>query len=102
MGSDPNALHSPHMGAKKGSADRLVGRTLGGCGPVLLQSVLEVLPLRSKTMERVEHSKLFPLPTSRDTLLGVHPDLTDDEMSWLLCVNLSLNSVWGCSLVTAL
>eukprot|EP00438_Fugacium_kawagutii_P010156 Skav235744 [mRNA] locus=scaffold1612:147414:153104:- [translate_table: standard] len=94
-GGDDTNQHSPRLGAKKSAADRVAGMTLGECGAIVLQRILEVLPLRSQTMGKGDHSLLYPLPTSRDTLYEAMPNLTNDELSWLLCVTISLNSVWG-------
>ena len=38
---------------------------------------------------------MFPLPTSRDKLAALCPDSTSEALSWLVCVVLSLNSLWG-------
>lgn len=73
----------------------LVGRSLGECGPVLRQLLLEVLPLCSQSMGRMGPRSLFPLPTSRNIMVACFPDLSDDERSWLLCETMSLNSLWG-------
>ena len=38
---------------------------------------------------------LFPVPTSKDVLLDLFPDLDPDDCCWFVCVCLGLNSVWG-------
>eukprot|EP00438_Fugacium_kawagutii_P001490 Skav202536 [mRNA] locus=scaffold2011:198967:205206:- [translate_table: standard] len=73
----------------------LKGCSLGQFGAFLLHQLLEVLPLRSKPMGVRDVSALFPLPTSRSVLIGVLGELSSDVMSWMLCLCLSLNSVWG-------
>ena len=73
----------------------LVGKRLSSCGVALLQKILEVLPLRSKNTGKREKTALFPLPTSRDFLLSNYPGLTEDELTWLIVVCVSLNSFWG-------
>ena len=88
----------PHdsLPSKKGEAvSLLVGKTLGQTGTFLLQSLLEVLPLRSKLKGKYEKCSLFPLPTSREALEKVHPSMNFDEVSWFVCVCVSLNSLWG-------
>ena len=73
----------------------LAGETLGSCGKFLFQQLLEVLPLRSQTMGKVNSRSLFPLPTSRSMLETIFPELTVEVMTWLLCICFSLNSLWG-------
>ena len=73
----------------------LQGLSLGSCGHVLLQRLLEAVPLRSKTLGRRNGKSLFPLPTSREVLMGVVHGLSDEEMSWMIAVGVSLNSMWG-------
>eukprot|EP00438_Fugacium_kawagutii_P026600 Skav213726 [mRNA] locus=scaffold2563:64713:68294:+ [translate_table: standard] len=71
------------------------GCSLGSSGSPLLHQLLEVLPLRSKTMGNRNSSALFPLPTSRDLLMTVRGVDTADMCTWMICVCMSLNSVWG-------
>eukprot|EP00438_Fugacium_kawagutii_P025002 Skav224823 [mRNA] locus=scaffold613:211653:214870:- [translate_table: standard] len=73
----------------------LSGRSLGACGGLVLHRLLEVVPLRSETTGKLERLAIFPLPTSRNLLEEFDPGLSCDEVTWLLCVCLSLNSVWG-------
>lgn len=72
--------------------------TMGSMGQVLLQELLEVLPLRSQYTGGVGRKALFPLPSSIEFLLEIEPDLSVDESSWVLCLIFSLNSLWGAEL----
>lgn len=74
-------------------------RTLGQCGPLMLQKLLEVLPFCSQTTGKDDKHSLFPLPTSRSLILGECDSLSDDEVSWVIAVCLSLNSYWGSTLL---
>lgn len=80
---------------KSEAAQSLQGKTLGQCGCMLLQTLLEVLPLRSKSTGYRDRLSLFPLPTSRRVLGDCLSLEEDDDLSWLLCTVLSLNSLWG-------
>eukprot|EP00438_Fugacium_kawagutii_P010787 Skav220899 [mRNA] locus=scaffold3880:174086:177691:+ [translate_table: standard] len=80
---------------KRMAVRQLQGCTLGECGVSLLQSLLEVLPLRSKHTGTRNKLAMFPLPTSRSVLFGCCDVCDGVEVSWLLCVVLSLNSLWG-------
>ena len=73
----------------------LEGHVLGSCGHVLLQRLLEVLSLRSQPRGKRDKRSLFPLPTSREVLVAVACDLLEDEISWMIAVCVSLNSLWG-------
>ena len=53
------------------------------------------LPLRSKTTGKCEKFSLFPLPTSRQVYSEVDEGLDEKEITWMVCVCISLNSVWG-------
>ena len=88
-------LHDRDCGKKGDVLQQLTGKVLGSCGPWLLQKVLEVLPLRSKFTGKATCRTLFPLPTSRSILCEAFPSLSDDEMTWLVCVCMGLNSMWG-------
>ena len=81
-------------GPRKSHVADLVGKRMVELGPRILQWLLEVVPLRSKSTGRSSTS-VFPLPTSSTLLRSVCPALSEDEMSWLVCVCVSLNSVWG-------
>ena len=74
------------------------GVTLTGLGNPILQRLLEVCLLRSKSTGIGEGQCLFPLPTSSSTLQKVFPNLSSDEVAWLCCLAISLNSMWGGSL----
>eukprot|EP00438_Fugacium_kawagutii_P011158 Skav227732 [mRNA] locus=scaffold3513:12968:18204:+ [translate_table: standard] len=88
--------HAPSFASEKVFApDRMVGKNLVDCGGFLLHRLLEVLPLRSKPRVRTEKVAIFPLPTSRSVLMEFAPTLCESELTWLLCVCLSLNSLWG-------
>lgn len=81
---------------KKTCAPReLGGRTLGECGPLLHQLLLEVMPLCSQHTGKGTARDVFPLPTSRKVLVATFPNLPSESLSWLLCVTMSLNSLWG-------
>ena len=83
---------------KRSAVSDLGSVVLGKSGHILLQHLLEVLPLRSQCTGRREKLSLFPLPTSREVLLELFPTLNGDEISWMICVLVSLNSLWGCEL----
>ena len=85
----------PACSKKDEGFSALAGMKLGMTGPFLLQCLLEVLPLRSKTTGRNGKLSLFPLPTSRETFRGIGLDCNDEELAWLVCVCISLNSMWG-------
>ena len=80
------------------SAEGLCEHSLSSCGTLLLQKILEVLPLRSKTTGKKEKTALFPLPTSRERLRNEFPNLSSDEVSWMISVCVCLNSFWGCDI----
>eukprot|EP00438_Fugacium_kawagutii_P032712 Skav229132 [mRNA] locus=scaffold1875:29835:33416:+ [translate_table: standard] len=77
------------------ASPNLVGRTLKQVGPVLLQRLLECLPLRSKPTGKGSSKSLFPLPTSRSCYVELGLDFDDEGLSWLQSVCLCLNSLWG-------
>ena len=82
-------------GPTKKSVEDLVGKGLLDVGPKMLQWLLEVIPLRSKHMGRKSGSTLFPLPTSSTCLASICPELSQEGLSWLASICLSLNSLWG-------
>ena len=88
----PETLSVPE---KRDAFVNLHGLGLGKCGGFLLQHLLEVLPLRSQCMGRRDKYSLYPLPTSRELLSLQFPELDGDEMSWMICVVVGLNSLWG-------
>ena len=71
------------------------GQTVGSCGALLLTKLLEVVTFRSKTTGSRSKSALFPLPTSRSMIQQEYKQLTEDEITWLVLVCVSLNSLWG-------
>ena len=107
MGGRSTDLHNTHQGfetiqpgtlsaeKKVDALSSLEGKTLGECGNYLLQRFLEVCSLRSKTTGRYSKVSLLPLPTSRDHLRQVFPDMNPDEFSWMICLVICLNSLWG-------
>ena len=80
---------------KNGAYEILEGRQLVSCGLLLQQKLLEVLPLRSKSTGSRSSAAIFPLPTSSSVYAALQPTMTVDEMSWLSCLCVSLNSFWG-------
>ena len=68
---------------------------LSALGHVILQQFLEVLPLRSLSMEGESVSGIFPLPTSRNVLESQCGSLDLDELSWMVALCMGLNSFWG-------
>eukprot|EP00438_Fugacium_kawagutii_P022472 Skav232358 [mRNA] locus=scaffold2646:532142:532963:+ [translate_table: standard] len=73
----------------------LQGLVLGKCGLMLGQQLLEVLPLRSQTTGNLDKVALYQLPTSRSCLVSGFPHFECDVIDWVLCMCMSLNSVWG-------
>eukprot|EP00438_Fugacium_kawagutii_P028520 Skav226749 [mRNA] locus=scaffold3942:27571:31074:- [translate_table: standard] len=94
-GAQDSLADTEPSGEKQDTGCNLVGLSLGQCGDKLFQRLLEVLPLRSKTTGRGDSRAVFPLPSSRDVLIGLYPTLHNEELSWLQCVCISLNSMWG-------
>lgn len=100
--TDPRSELDGTTGAPRDSGEKVCESSLsdefclGDLGSRVLQGFLEVLPLRSQTKEGRDGGSLFPLPTSRNTLKDLFPDLAEEGMSWLIGVCVSLNSLWGC------
>lgn len=97
LGKEP--ISSP-AGSSRPSEDQiksdLVGKKqLCEVGHLLLQRFLEVLPLRSLSMEGESISGIFPLPTSRFSLEKQFDQLSSGELSWLSALCMGLNSFWG-------
>ena len=69
--------------------------SVSGSGAFLVQKLLEVLPLRSKTPGKDAASALLPLPTSYSVITHLWPDVPEEVKQWVICVGLSLNSYWG-------
>ena len=74
---------------------RLSGEKIGSIGPQLLERILGVFPLRSKSTGGGDSNTLFPLPTSRSSLLIACPSCSELEVCWMMIVCVCLNSVWG-------
>eukprot|EP00435_Cladocopium_sp_Y103_P025953 s2172_g6.t1 len=92
---EPTAEAFVSANQKKDADQSVTGCTLGSCGSVLGARLLEVFPLRSKTMGEGNQKSIFPLPTSRAAFLQLDPDMNEKVVSWLFCVTISLNSSWG-------
>ena len=80
---------------KKKDLSELSGLRVYEMGPKIQQWLLGVIPLRSKSTGRKTATTLFPLPTSGEVLLGCFPSLDPLGVSWLSCICLGLNSMWG-------
>ena len=78
---------------KSDACDSFGGKSLGKCGFFLSKRLLEVLPLRSQSTGKGNKKGVFPLPTSRSCFLDLDPFLSEEELSWVFCVCLSLNSI---------
>ena len=89
------SLREPPPREKDDALAPLTDMSLASSGSFLLQRILEVLPFRSKSTGRVMKKSLFPLPTSRDALVSLQLDLSGAELSWLISLCVSLNSLWG-------
>eukprot|EP00438_Fugacium_kawagutii_P035567 Skav229231 [mRNA] locus=scaffold864:277248:282087:- [translate_table: standard] len=74
-----------------------LGCRLKDLGDGLLKRFLG-LSFHSKPTGKGEQSKLFPLPTSRTEITRFLGTATHGEVSWVLCICLALNSLWGNSL----
>ena len=86
---------TPISPEKMSSLAAFFGKTLGECGCLLQQYILEAIPLRSQSTGKRNSKSLFPLPTSRDVFVALDPPLSVNELSWMVCVCVSLNSLWG-------
>ena len=95
-GSEGAAPAQVVMTAEKSARDLgPVGSSVSESGSFLVQKLLEVLPLRSKSTGKVDSSALLPLPTSRHVFMHLWPDCPEQVLQWVTCVCLSLNSFWG-------
>ena len=93
---EDKAPGSPQASGEKDCESEVEGLvSLRSLGSRVLQGFLEVLPLRSKTMEVGHSGSLFPLPTSRDQLKLLFPGLQEEGVSWLVGICVALNSLWG-------
>jgi len=81
--------------SKEKRSEDLIGARVLEVGPRVQQWLLEVMPLRSQPTGKREKNALFPLPTSSTLLVDIFPDLDALELSWLCCICMSLNSLWG-------
>ena len=81
-------------GAKK-DFDNLEGSRVSDLGLKIRQWLLEVFPLRGQPTGKRAKFDLFPLPTSCESLSVFFPDLSPPLCSWLSCVRMGLNSLWG-------
>eukprot|EP00438_Fugacium_kawagutii_P005457 Skav215026 [mRNA] locus=scaffold966:479153:485299:- [translate_table: standard] len=103
-GGSPSAdfepMHRPDSlcGQKIDALPGMSGMVLGRCGAKLFQFFLEVSSLRGQYTGKRNSKSVFPLPTSRNHLLGSIPEVAEDHVDWLLCVVVGLNSYWGCEL----
>lgn len=86
---------------KSDARPNLETRTLGNMGLGLLQKLKEVLPLRSQTTGMEQCRSLFPFPSSFEFFLELEPGLSEDELHWMSCLVLSLNSLWGSEISSA-
>ena len=87
--------HVEMTAEKSESGLERVDSSVSGSGSFLVQKLLEVLPLRSKSTGRVASSAILPLPTSRKVFMHLWPGCPEHVVQWITCVCLSLNSFWG-------
>ena len=101
-GADPARCPSSFGGAPEASVSEkrcalnLTGLRVLDLGVVVAQRLLEVFPLRSKSKGRRCPKDIFPLPTSKGLLEHLFPNLDVRSIFWLVCICVSLNSLWGC------
>ena len=96
ISSEPTLELMPVRDQKKENALlSFQGKLLSECGSFLFQQLLEVGSLRSQHTGEGSSETLYPLPTSRNSLLDVDAFLSDVELDWLCCLCVSLNSLWG-------
>ena len=95
FGAMDSAGYLLHSSKKSGSDEGDSGLGFSQLGHRLLQRLLEVVSLRSKPTGGGRVLTIFPLPTSRSILEKMMPQLSEPAVSWLLCVVIGLNSVWG-------
>ena len=92
---ETSSSHFSARAKKEGVLLSVDGKRIGETGPWLQQLLLEVLPLRSKYTGRGKLVGILPLPTSSG-ILSEAVEVSDlAVVSWLGCVCMSLNSVWG-------
>ena len=80
---------------KKDGSNSLSGLKIHELGVHVHQRLLEVLTLRSSAMGKRKSKDIFPLPTSRSSLVEVFPDLDSPSVFWMMAICTSLNSLWG-------
>ena len=84
---------------KEGDCSSFEGQRIDRLGSLILQRLMEVAPLRSKTMGRGE-TAFFPLPTSISVLGSLWPTRRREVIDWVTCVCVGLNSFWGDCIVS--
>eukprot|EP00435_Cladocopium_sp_Y103_P022238 s2269_g5.t1 len=92
--AEPTGLDSSEEG-KKGCESPLVGRRIHELGYLVHQRLLEVSSLRSSSTGKRRPFDVFPLPTSKLSLVELFPQLDDVSIHWLQAMCTSLNSMWG-------
>ena len=78
--------------AKSSELSSLAGSSSSKAGHFLVQ---KLVPLRSQSTGSRSFSALYPLPTSRDSFRTTVRDRSEDDLSWVQSLCMSLNSVWG-------
>ena len=92
----PSGVEPEGHGVKKSGASDFTGLRLIDLGAVVVEKLLEVFPLRSKSKGRRSPKDIFPLPTSKSILAALFHSLDERGIFWLICLCVSLNSLWGC------
>ena len=82
-------------GRKKGDLSELEGLRIQDLGLRVHQQLLEVSTLRISHTGKRKFKDIFPLPTSRSSLMKLFPDLDEGSVGWMLSIGVSLNSLWG-------
>ena len=90
----------PQAAEKECPSDHVEGSKISSLGSHLFQRLMEVLPLRS-TFTGGGKTDIFPLPTSIDFFKGLWNTVDEECVSWVACVCVSLNALWGGSFETA-
>lgn len=93
-GQAPPVMASPLSGEKDVFCMGVQGQEISMLGSIVLQQLLEVLPLRSK-LTGGGTSALFPFPTSIACFSRMWPSLGQEVLAWIVCTCLALNSFWG-------
>ena len=84
---------------KKEGVSDLVGLRAHNLGQRVLQHLLEVVTLRSSSTGKRSSNDLFPLPTSKSNLEETLPSLDEFSLCWMQALCVSLNSMWGGSVL---